>query len=165
MHRIILSVVLVSFLVVPVTALAHEDVESYEAGAGEYTVDVGYSTDAPSADTAVQFDFKLRKDAESISFSDVWVRIVAEDGTTVLSTGLHNAQFGGPRLNYRFPGPGRYTISFRFEKGATILAEGAFPMNVSMSEVEGTPLRTRVFDLFLVAVIACCFLWHRRKIR
>jgi hypothetical protein len=119
----------------PFLALAHGAGAYYETTVGDYIADVGFSTPAPEEEESVIFDFQLRGiNTTSISgsdaeFTDVWVRIESE-GKTVLATGIYNADFGGPRLSYLFPGEGAYTIYVRYENSSETLAEVSFPMTV-----------------------------------
>ncbi len=129
MPRFLISLVLL-VLVVPLAVSAHVVGESYEVPSGADTVDIGYSTKTPDVRESVQFDFRLRKGQDPQPFSDVWVNITAADGSVVYASGLYNSPFGGPRLSYVFPHPGKYTISARFENG-TEMHEGSFPMTVT----------------------------------
>ncbi len=125
-----------SILFLPLVVGAHGAGPYFETVSGEYIADIGYSVQAPSVGEAVLFDFQLRNlESPIISgsdavFSDVWVKVESEEGVVVLATGVHNAEFGGPRLSYMFPSEGVYTISARYENGMESLAEASFPLTV-----------------------------------
>ncbi len=124
----LLSTVLLLLCAVPVSA--HVNGVSFEKQKDGYTIDAGYGAPAPSVGESVLLDFRLRKDGKDVSFSDAWVKISAENGAVVFASGIHNAEFGGPRMSYVFPKAGKYTISMRFEDGSETLVEDTFPITV-----------------------------------
>lgn len=129
-----LFLLLLFVFVVPLYAFAHGDEASFEKTVGEYLVDIGYSVPTPSEGESVLFDFKLQKadTEESVPFDDVWVKIESDDSkAVVLATGIHNAEFGGPRLSYVFPHEGTYTISARYENKDGSITEASLPMTVT----------------------------------
>ncbi len=124
---------------VPFSVFAHSAGASYEVTSQGYTVDIGYSVPAPQVDESVAFDFGLRKSGASedsnAPFDDVWVKIESNDTKSVVfASGIHNAEFGGPRISYVFPHAGEYTISARYENKDGSLAEASFPMTVVPAE-------------------------------
>jgi hypothetical protein len=123
---------------------AHSEGVSYEDTIDGYEVDIGYSSPAPTTRDVVIFDFNLPASEAESTYTDVWVRVVSEEGTVVFASALHNAQFGGPRLSYLFPKAGTYTISARYENGSHVLFEASFPLTVIEEEGEGKPFS---FDL------------------
>jgi hypothetical protein len=121
----------------PFSAFAHGAGAFYETVVGSYKIDVGFSTPAPILGESVIFDFQLRNaDSElnsgtDVEFEDAWVKIQSdENDKVVFASGIHNAEFGGPRMSYVFPKTGSYTISVRYEDANGTLAEASFPMTV-----------------------------------
>lgn len=121
----------------PFSAFAHGSGAYYETVVGDYKIDVGFSTPAPVLGESVIFDFQLR-DVDSalnsgtdVEFQDTWVKIQSDStDKVVFASGIHNAEFGGPRMSYVFPKVGSYTISVRYENKEGTLAEASFPMTV-----------------------------------
>ncbi len=119
----------------PIAVGAHGAGAFFETEVGNYILDIGFSSPAPQTDESVIFDFQLRNSGTTLisgsdaAYTDVWVRIEGENGT-VFASGIHNAEFGGPRMSYVFPKEGTYTISARYEHGNDTLAETSFPMTV-----------------------------------
>lgn len=111
-------------------AQAHVNGVSFEKQKDGYTIDAGYGAPAPSVGESVLLDFRLRKDGKDVPFSDAWVKITGENGGVVFASGIHNAEFGGPRMSYVFPREGKYRISMRFENGSDTLVEDEFPITV-----------------------------------
>lgn len=137
----LLSVLLwtVGVFFAPYIVLAHSWGTSFETEDNGYSIDIGYSTPAPEVGESVIFDFEILKGGERFrDFSDVWVRVEGEHGT-VLATGVHNADFGGARMSYVFPGRGEYQISARYEKGVEAVAEAEFPISVVAASTSGEP--------------------------
>lgn len=115
---------------VPLSTFAHSWGTSHMDEDNGYTMDIGYSAPAPEAGESVIFDFEILKDNERYrGFTDVWIRIEGENGT-VLATGVHNAEFGGARLSYVFPGPGEYVVNVRYQKDDEAVASTEFSLTV-----------------------------------
>lgn len=130
MKYISLLAVLFVALTFPVSVFAHSWGTSYAAEDNGYSIDVGYSSPAPSVGESVIFDFEILKNGERFrDFSDVWVRIENNKATT-LATGIHNADFGGSRLSYIFPTSGEYTVNVRFQNDDQSIAVASFPITV-----------------------------------
>ncbi len=129
------------FVGIPLITLAHGDGASFETTVGEYFIDIGYSAPNPLVDEAVLFDFELTQGEEgpAVPFSDVWVRVEAEDGKVVFASGIYNSEFGGPRISYVFPNAGNYTVSARYENEAGPITETSFPITVGAAEDTGAP--------------------------
>lgn len=125
--------VLLALALLPGSALAHGDAPSFETEVDGYRIDIGYSSASPTEDEALLFDFALASvsSGSDVPFSDVWVKIEDERGAVVFASGIHNAEFGGPRMSYRFPEGGTYTVSARYENGPDALVEASFPLTVS----------------------------------
>lgn len=175
MLRFLLSLLLLASI--PLVTEAHTSGIFYQAETDGYVVDVGYSSDAPQEGESVIFDYQLRKagtdavDGSDVPFTDVWVRIISADkNVTVFAGGIHNAEFGGPRMIYVFPEPGTYTISVRYENEADKIAESSFPLTVVPSRSrsiapglgDATPYMYGAGGLVLGAVLAL-FLARARK--
>lgn len=116
-------------ILIPLSTQAHALGVSYDTVVDGIKVDIGYSSPAPQVGEAVIFDFNLPA-TESIKYSDAWVRIESETKSVVFATAIHNASFGGPRLNYVFPRAGTYTIHVRYEQDANTIANVSFPITV-----------------------------------
>jgi len=156
------------FFGVPLMALAHGDETSFETTVGEYFIDIGYSAPDPSVDESVLFDFRLTRGegGPAVPFSDVWVRMESEDGKVVFASGIHNAEFGGPRLSYVFPGEGSYTVSARYENEGQAITEASFPITVGAAEgtdARGVPEPYLFGVAGLVLGFLVAFLVKRRK--
>lgn len=130
MRIVSLAVLISSFLLLAVPVYAHVNGVSYEKTKDGYQIDAGYGAPAPTVDESLLMDFRLRKDGKDVEFTDAWVKIIAENGSVVFASGIHNAEFGGPRMSYVFPREGKYTISMRFENGSEPLVEDSFPITV-----------------------------------
>lgn len=122
------ALVLVFFL--PLFASAHALGVSHEVTVDGIHIDIGYSSAAPVVGESVIFDFNLPAGEEDERYTDVWVRVNAENGSTKLATAVHNAGFGGPRMSYSFPEAGTYTISARYENEGTALAKTEWQITV-----------------------------------
>lgn len=130
MRIFLLSVVVLGLSAFTLPAYAHVNGVSYEKTKDGYQIDAGYGAPAPSVGEALLMDFRLRKDGKDVPFTDTWVKVTAENGGVVFASGIHNAEFGGPRMSYVFPREGKYTVSMRFENGAETLVEDSFPITV-----------------------------------
>ena len=123
--------------IVPLSVLAHASGVSYQSDVNGYAVDVGYSNPAPTEGESVIFDFRLKKAGpagDDVPFTDVWVKIENTDSKNVVfASGVHNAQFGGSRMSYVFPGVGNYTISVRYENEDKTIVESAFPLSIILA--------------------------------
>ena len=118
----------------PLSVYAHSWGTSYETQDNGYSIDVGYSSPAPSIGESVIFDFEILRDGNRFrDFTDVWVRIENEK-STVLATGIHNADFGGARLSYTFPTSGEHTINVRYQNNDNSVASASFPITVVGSD-------------------------------
>ena len=156
------TLLLVLVLLFPFGASAHGDTPSFETEVGSYLVDIGYSTENPTTEEALLFDFSITNSGKEVLFSDVWVRIEDENKAVVLATGVHNAAFGGPRLSYVFPKEGTYTIFTRFENQDSSIAEASFPLTISSSE--SFPTGNYLFGVLGLIIGALgAFLAVRRK--
>ena len=122
------SLLLSLLLAVPV--YAHVNGVSYEKTKDGYQIDAGYGAPAPSVGESLLMDFRLRKEGKDVDFTDTWVKVTADNGSVVFASGIHNAEFGGPRMSYVFPREGKYTISMRFENKGETLVEDSFPITV-----------------------------------
>ena len=162
-----------ALFVLPFFALAHGTGAYYETVVDGYKADVGFSTPAPVLGESVIFDFQLRHaDSElnsgtDVAFQDTWVKIQSdEDKRVVFASGIHNAEFGGPRMSYVFPEIGAYTISVRYEDENGTLAEVSFPMSVLPApdrRIDG-PLRDAAFGAAGIALGAlAAFLLLRKR--
>ncbi|MBX9765382.1 hypothetical protein K2X83_01950 [Patescibacteria group bacterium] len=136
MRAFFVAVLILTILpLVPVSVFGHGAGAFYETTVGNFIVDIGYSSPAPTVGEAVVFDFQVRTvgtkliSGSDTEFSDVWVRIESEK-KVLLATGLYNAEFGGPRLSYVFLKEGDYTVYARYENGSETLAEVSFPLTV-----------------------------------
>lgn len=107
----------------PTLAHAHALGVSHETTVDGIHIDIGYSSAAPSVGESVIFDFNLPAGEEDERYTDVWVRVDAENGSSKLATAVYNARFGGPRMSYVFPEAGTYTISARYENEGEALAK------------------------------------------
>ncbi|XKT74456.1 MAG: hypothetical protein ACJKTH_03815 [Patescibacteria group bacterium UBA2163] len=126
------------FLLAPGVVGAHSWGTSHEDEVNGYALDIGYSSPAPEVGEAVIFDFEILRNQERFhDFSDVWVRIEGERGTT-LATGVHNAEFGGSRLSYVFPYAGEYTVSARYQNEDEAIASTEFTLTVVGGAVANT---------------------------
>ncbi len=131
MRNIIALLVLV--LLAGATALpayAHVNGVSYEKTKDGYQIDAGYGAPAPAVGESLLMDFRLRRDGKDVLFTDTWVKITAENGAVVFASGIHNSEFGGPRISYVFPREGKYEVSMRFENKDETLVEDSFPVTV-----------------------------------
>lgn len=160
------------FLTIPASVFGHGTGAFYETSVGNYIADVGFSSPAPEVGESVIFDFQLRdKDTKLISgsdtpYSDVWVRIETNEGKTLLATGVHNAEFGGPRISYVFPLEGTYTVFARYENGSDSLAEVSFPLSVVPSSSSGQSLPMHVVTGIagLIVGVAAVFFLVKKNI-
>lgn len=125
-----LAVIVASLFVAAQFVSAHEFGNSFELQTEEGLIDIGYSVEEFTDDTSVIFDFEiLDEDGNEIFFSDIWVRIVREK-STVLATGVHNADLGGALLTYKFPETGEYVLHVRYQNDGKKVAEAEFPIIV-----------------------------------
>jgi hypothetical protein len=151
------ALIVFALLLFGVSVEAHESGTSYELIVEGYTVDIGYSIEAPTTDDVVAFDFQLQKDTADAPFSDAWVKIEDARGAVVFASGIHNAQFGGARMSYRFPEAGTYTMTVRYEAGDVRLAEAIVPLSVAeIPEETPTPpwLLVGLGGALLLAVVS-----------
>jgi hypothetical protein len=157
-----LSFVLLSL---PFGALAHSSGTFYETVVDGVHIDVGYSSAAPAVGEAVIFDFTLDPDQPLVPrYTDVWVRVESEDGSVVLATAVHNAEFGGPRMSYVFPRAGNFTISMRYENGNTTLAEASFPITVVPdTKSGGIPWYAFLLGGIVIGAAGTYVYTHRKK--
>lgn len=125
----------------PLGAGAHAFGVSHETTVDGVHIDIGYSSAAPVAGESVIFDFNLPVGEEDETYTDVWVRIDHEGGSTKLATAVYNAEFGGPRMSYVFPEAGTYTVSVRYENNGTPLVKTEWQLMV-------VPVRGGLLDSF-----------------
>jgi hypothetical protein len=144
------------FVLLPLSAGAHAFGVSHETITPEgVRLDVGYSSAAPMEGESVIFDFNLPPEEADKEYTDVWVRVESSEGSVVLATAVHNAEFGGPRMSYVFPREGTYTISVRYEKEGDAIAKSAWDIVVVPSAQQGMsflPLIYGLLGLFLGAL-------------
>lgn len=160
--RLFLTLIFPFLVALPV--VAHESGVSYEADVDGYTVDVGYSTERPTDEEVVLFDFQLQQDEKEVPFSDVWVKIENEQKAVVFAGGMYRAEYGGARLSYRFPEAGAYTVTVRYEDGDTRLAETSLPMIVEGTErLPIVPMITFVAGAALALLGAYVYRSTRRR--
>lgn len=145
--RILYVVVLLLMFAAPVAA--HVNGVSYEKTKDGYQIDAGYGAPAPAIGESLLMDFRLRKDGKDVEFTDTWVKITAENGGVVFASGIHNAEFGGPRMSYVFPKAGKYEVSMRFEDNSETLVEDSFPITV----LPGTDTGIRVLGVDITPYI------------
>lgn len=112
-----------------------------------YIVDVDYSDAVIEAQRMGRLDFNLFADAERtkpVEFTDMWVRIVKEDGArgqTLYAGSVAKQTFGGNGFGFVFPEGGTYSLSVRYNDankdtfGETV-AEANFTLDVLRSEEE-----------------------------
>lgn len=113
-------------------------------------VDVDYSDTYIEADRIGRFDFNLFTDdtrEKAVNFSDLWVRILKNDGSRVGKTlyagGVAKQEFGKDGFSFVFPEAGTYTLSVRYNDsnedtyGETV-GEATFELEVLRSEDENT---------------------------
>ncbi len=149
MRRVFLPVLALLLLATP--AHAHINGVSYEKEKNGYLIDAGYGAPSVSEDESTLMDFRLRKDGIDVPFTDTWIKITAESGAVVFASGIHNAEFGGPRMSYVFPREGKYTVSFRYENNSDTLVEDSFVIEV-------TPRKETGWILFGVPVVPILFM-------
>lgn len=121
----------------PLLAQAHAFGVSHETTVDGIHIDIGYSSAAPTVGESVIFDFNLPAGEEDERYTDVWVRVEAENGSAKLATAVHNATFGGPRMSYAFPAAGTYTVFARYENEGTALAKTEWQITVLPSSSGG----------------------------
>jgi len=139
----------------PLFVGAHAIGESLEKSVDGYVVDIGYNVTEFVADTPVVFEFTLLDTDETlVDYSNVWLRIV-KDGTTILATGVYNAEFGGARTTYAFPEPGAYELSARYEDGTNSIAEAVFAIEVMPNPNKNQKGADAVVVLIAVLVGGC----------
>ncbi len=157
--------VLIGFLVAPLVVSAHGDGPFVEIPSGAYLVDIGYSSAAPSDGEAVLFDFSLVSLASrtAVPFADVWLKIENERKTVVLATGIHNAEFGGPRLSYIFPAEGNYTVSARYEDRDGSIAEASFPLRITPATKDPQTDNRYLFGILGLLIGAAATFFALRK--
>lgn len=153
-----------AFALLTLSAHAHESGESFESVVDGYAVDIGYTNPTPTTEDVVAFDFQLERDGASATFSDVWVKIEDADKTVVFAGGLHNAQFGGTRMSYRFPEAGSYTMAVRYEQGDVALAQVSVPMTVTeAAQASSVNCGLVIGAIILVLGVGAGVLWWRRR--
>lgn len=130
MRRIFALLILVLLAAVALPAYAHVNGVSYEKTKDGYQIDAGYGAPAPAVGESLLMDFRLRQEGKDVPFTDTWVKITAENGAVVFASGIHNSEFGGPRISYVFPREGKYEVSMRFENNDQTLVEDSFPITV-----------------------------------
>ncbi len=150
--------------IAPLITFAHGDTLSFETEVDGYLVDIGYSSETPSEEEVVLFDFALTSvsSEDEAAFSDVWVKIEDESGAIVFASGIHNAEFGGPRMSYKFPEDGTYTVSARYENESEAIVEVSFPLTVSSVADGGVGNYGFGIGGFLLgALLALTVLWRK----
>jgi hypothetical protein len=111
-------------------------------------VDIDYSDLQIEAETFGRFDISLFSDpdrTQSAEFTDLWVRIVQDDGgrvgKTLFAGAIAKQEFGKDGLLFVFPKGGAYTLYVRYNDankggfGETV-AEVEFPLEVLRSQNE-----------------------------
>jgi len=149
MRTLHFALLAVALLISPAHTMAHGSGVSYEERVGVYTVDIGYSSAAPEVGESTTFNFELLEEEKSADFSNVWVKIDSDSGETIFAGGLHNAEFGGPRMSYTFPSTGVYTISANYSDDSSVVATSSFPLTV----VEGKSVAKKSFPPEVMAVV------------
>ena len=144
MRRVFVPVIALLLLATP--AHAHINGVSYEKEKNGYLIDAGYGAPSVSEGESTLMDFRLRKDGVDVPFTDTWVKITAESGAVVFASGIHNAEFGGPRMSYVFPREGKYTVSFRYENNSDTLVDDSFAIEV-------TPRKDEAWMVFGVSLL------------
>lgn len=135
------------FVAIPF-ASAHEFGSSFEAEIEDGMIDIGYSVEEFTDDTSVIFDFEVvDANKDEIPFTDVWVRLV-RDKSTVLATGVHNADLGGSLLTYKFPSAGSTYSMHVFKTMETKLLKQNFRLWYSVGS-----------QLVTVEVAHCMLVW------
>lgn len=138
---------------------AHTTGASWNAPAGSYTVDVGYDPTTFTAGEYTRFDFLLWKGAANTgapaTFSQVWVRIMSADKSTLLATGIWKQPIGPTTLLFEFTEPGAYTLetSYRDQDGNDI-AVASFPITVNRQAADG--MNTALIDTALFLAGGLC---------
>ncbi len=161
------TLLLWSAVCLPLAVSAHNTGRSFEKQIGNYLVDIGYNVETEIvAGEPVYFDYELyqREPAPGdAAYSDVWVRI-SQASTTLFATGIAHMTSGQTGMMYTFDRPGTYTMSVRYERGDTTLAETSFPLEVA----PGGPASPSVPypTLLIGAVILLCgtvFLLYKQR--
>ena len=104
---------LLSLLLVPVSALAHGDSPSLEAEVGDYFIDIGHEDLAPRTDVEFGLDLFTKDPIEYAEFASVDVR-VTKDGAELKAQSLENDGVNIPVFVMNFPEPGAYDMDVRF---------------------------------------------------
>ncbi|MEK9160551.1 MAG: hypothetical protein AAB440_00745 [Patescibacteria group bacterium] len=133
------KIIVIFLLLCAFPIYAHDTGPSFETALDGYTIDIGYSENAPTTEDTVIFDFNITQEGVHTTFDDVWVRIERKEAV-VFATGIYNSEFGGPRLSYRFPTAGSYTIIVRYENDGETLVETTFPLVVTSASSGPFPL-------------------------
>lgn len=105
---------LLSLLLVPVSAFAHGEAPSLEAEVGEYLIDIGYTDLA--AKTDVEFDIDLFLAGPPIAyaeFASVEVRF-SSNGAELATATVPNDGVHVPVVTVNFPAPGGYDMDVRY---------------------------------------------------
>ncbi len=142
-------------LCVPLILSAHGTGRSVEKQVGDYLLDIGYNTETIVTSKPVYFDFKLYQRGPSpgsAPFDDVWVR-VAEGTTTLFASGIAYMSSGETGMIYTFDRAGTYTMSVRYERGETALAETTFALDVVPETTTSSSFL--YLKLLIGAVLAC----------
>jgi hypothetical protein len=151
---------------------AHATGQSWEVVLKEYKVDVGYDPATFVAGETVRLDFNVTKEAngDQVEFGDVWVRVTKGE-KTVFASGIHRPSIGRAGMTFTFPEAGDYTLSTRFEKDSTTIAETTFPMSVQQAEAAASAPKKNMQQVFLwitssvaaLSLVGCGVLLFRNK--
>ena len=130
--------------------------QSFEQKAGNYLVDVGYSSpDNIETGDFTRFDFNLWKEDKSdvVDFDHVWVRIAPQGGRGANFAGFfyHPTPLSSG-MSYKFEKAGTYELTVRFlDKDEANIAEATFSLEVIS---EGSFLSFLKFSSTILGVLA-----------
>ncbi len=181
-----LSLTIYIALFLPILALAHGEAGlTFTDAVDGYQLDVDYEAESIQAkNIGARFTFNIFSDeakTQPVEYSDLWVRIVQNNGTengkTIFAGPVYNARFGGAGFLYMFPEGGKYTMYVRYNrenKEAVLdssIVEGVFDMNVLRSTDEKRFSFGLEFWLglmigvFGVIILTMPLLMNRRKVK
>lgn len=145
------SLFVLALLISPETSFAHGEAGlTFTSTTTEgRIVDVDYRDAYIEAGLMGRFDFGIFSDdsrQQQAKFTDIWVRIVREDGSrvgkTLFAGGIANQEFGGDGFSFVFPEGGTYTLHVRYndadadEYGKETVGEAEFKLDVLRSTDE-----------------------------
>lgn len=163
--KAIILLILCALVTVSVAG-AHVGGFTYEVTVNNYFVDIGASklTLPPNELTLFEYNLYPTSDPNNLAdFDSVYVTISDEQTGVVYAGLIHKLPENISVMSYAFPKAGNYSMSARFDKAGTVLAEADFKVPVGVEESSADDIVKIVAFVLIIAGAVFWFLKHTKN--